>query len=455
MPFSPIILCAVDQCAAALAFSPSLTSNHQTHEGCHSHVTTKSPLFPVYIDHFNNSEGIPDAFYLLSHFHTDHMKGLSHVWSAGTIICDEVTRALVTQKYGVALAQRIRSQSLFQASTLFRMSVVASPTPATMQEMEEVGRSSVSGGSNSSDKARDDVRLYLLPAFHIPGSVMFFLETPIGNILYTGDFKYDETARRLLDPFFAEHRVDHVYIDDTWLHLGHSQALSSTHSNPRMPVASKMLPESELAETIEAVDRRMDQRVRDFSLNGPSSDAASGPYVLRVYLHNQFGKEHTIQRLATRLGVTAFVDAERYERLRFLASFNSVIAQANKAFCIELSGFAPLPADAMLPRVEVVSSLKCIAPEELQAAAARNGGTPHYGIVISGWARMQRRKDGGDTSVWGIPTTLHCTPQQIIDFIALLRPMSVTTLHYKPCRGRVWWRSGLGRTCGGRTALSC
>ncbi|PWU90972.1 hypothetical protein C4B63_46g28 [Trypanosoma cruzi] len=185
----------------------------------------KVPRFPVYIDQFY-SEDNPDAVYLLSHFHTDHMKGLSHSWCAGLIICEAVTRALLIQKYGGCMEKCSVSLPLFQRTPFLRMvtTISSKVAPDSVEEREVVLDTVKDNGSDEncgSNFGEDEmVMLYLLPAFHIPGSVMFFLETPFGNVLYTGDFKYDEYARRRLDPFFADHAVDHVYVDDTWLHLG-------------------------------------------------------------------------------------------------------------------------------------------------------------------------------------------------------------------------------------------
>ncbi|KAH9600104.1 hypothetical protein LSM04_002355 [Trypanosoma melophagium] len=412
----------------------------------------KFPLLPLYIDQFTTGDG-PNTIFLLSHFHTDHMKGLSNFWSAGKIICDQVTRALLIHKYGVGMEERVISHPLFVAIRLFQKGKTPTTEIPFCNKTNEEGVKSDVAVQNKGDEndtsllnAADTVTLYMLPAFHIPGSVMFFMETPFGNVLYTGDFKYNDRARQVLEPFFAKHRVDHVYVDDTWLHLGVQETCPLTHGNTGTRVLSKMLSERELDEAIEALGRRMDQRVRDFSqekketTTTTTTNTPRGPYVLRVYLHNQFGKEHLVQRLAKRLGATVFVEPMRYEQLQLLTSFNAAIAEVDEMFCVKMDHFAPYTSRAYnttFPRIEVVASLKHIAAGELHAAATRNGNTPHYGVVMSGWARLRSRNTHDEPCVWEIPTTLHSTPQEIIDFIALLQPMSVTPLHYKPCRGMV------------------
>ncbi|ORC84898.1 putative DNA cross-link repair 1A protein [Trypanosoma theileri] len=413
----------------------------------------KFPLLPLYIDQFTPGDG-SNTIYLLSHFHTDHMKGLSNFWCAGKIICDQVTRALLIHKYGVSMEQRVVSPPLFVATNLFEKVKTITEIPFcnkdTKKDEVELDAAVQNKNKDNNDddnnkslsNVADTVTLYMLPAFHIPGSVMFFLETPFGNVLYTGDFKYNDRARQVLEPFFAQHRVDHVYLDDTWLHLGVQETCSLTHGNTGTRVLSKMLSERELDEAIEALGRRMDQRVRDFSLEKKeiTNTPKGGPYVLRVYLHNQFGKEHLVQRLAKRLGIIAFVEKVRYEQLQLLTSFDTTIAAVDKMFCVHMDHFAPYTHsdyNTTFPRIEVVSSLKHITAEELQTAATLNDNTPHYGVVMSGWARLRSRNTHDEPCVWEIPTTLHSTPQEIMDFMAFLRPLSVTPLHYKPCRGMI------------------
>lgn len=523
--------------------------------------------------------------WLLSHFHSDHMKGLHAGWDGGTIIASHVTKALLQHKFGDVLARRVVALPFWQRTVL----LLQQPAHAPLASSAITTASTTSDGSDSAA-----VFVTLLPAFHITGSAMFFFETPLGNLLYTGDFRYEaeeemeedrrkrphgardgvnddgeDTTHRtpsvpgahtLLRLFFASRRVDHVFLDDTWLHLGVSREVedwqrpmtydsrhapctstglsSSTSSswNVNTPyndhsgtrVVSKLLDAGQLREAIEAVGRRMDgqrrlftreqTKAREPSVNADTSPlmhqsgtsehvntsaprASSAPFYVRVYLHNQYGKELLVQRLAQRLRTRVLLDDERYSRLavvaaalnterdelqraksttsavektarddtnidpatlwqrsggeaarypldlRYFVSFSTHRTQLRQSTeppqreddndtprgCTEVAHRVrgTTRSEAEPPLIEVVGSRAEISPTALQAASCEAGGTPFYGIIMSGWARLQSQES--DT-VWHIPTTLHCTPQEIIDFVRLLRPASATPLHPRPSR---------------------
>lgn len=460
------------------------------------------PTLPIFVDEFpalqsrqwqGSGPVIGDVF-LLSHFHTDHMKGLHSAWAAGIILTSTITAQLLLSRF-----EGLRGRVL--ALPFWCRTPVMSATAAA------------GGGATSHSSAADcnteldshTVYVTLLPAFHIPGSAMIFIETPAGvTYLHTGDFKYTEAARLSpLRSFLQTHRVDHLYLDDTWLHLGQAAVTQwppGESGQGGVAVLSKLLNKEQVEEAMEAIRRRMEHQRKLFEQrhgeNGtgdetPSTDAAMAPqpFVVRVYLHNQFGKELLIQQLADCLRTRALLDDMRHARLLTvvealeeerddLKDFEAATAATNERppqqkgvaapstplskeeqawraaggeaahypyhrnTFLSASQAAALRSPREMPLVEVVSSRSAIAPAALQAASESRNGTPHYGVVISGWARLQREQAAGPLSsyggqVWHIPTTLHSTPQEIIDFVALLRPLSVTPLHYRPSRGAV------------------
>ncbi|KAG5509635.1 hypothetical protein JKF63_06340 [Porcisia hertigi] len=477
------------------------------------------------IDGDRSASGELEVFFL-THFHTDHMKGLSSTWSAGIIITGTLTRQLLLSKFE-GLRGRVLGLPFWCRTPLL-----------------SAGGTAHSAGESFSTTADSVVYVTLLPAFHIPGSAMIYLETPSNvTYLHTGDFKYTEALAHMspLRTFFQSHRVDHLYLDDTWLHLGHVELTSwptCTHrpaidhrgaggTDNGIRVLSKLLDTDQLEEAIEAIGRRMDyqrqlhthwlqqqQQQRDNSTAmGLSSDRL--PFVVRVYLHNQFGKEMLVQQLAMRLRTRALIDDTRYARLltvvealeeerddletfkgASLAPLDGTVpplsaeelswrasggeaayypynlnyfvsfAQAQHDLQAQLqqgkeqhqrlaslshgsAALLPHPPQPTAgcavkrlcepPLIEVVSSRASIAPTVLQRASAERGGTPYYGVVISGWARLQSQTRGPAASgqVWHVPTTLHSTPQEIVDFVSLIRPLSATPLHYRPSRGDV------------------
>ncbi|KAG5484108.1 hypothetical protein LSCM1_05963 [Leishmania martiniquensis] len=500
------------------------------------------PSLPIVIDEFPalcgsrcrrgpNPAGGAELFFL-THFHTDHMKGLSSSWAAGVIITSALTRQLLLGKFE-GLRGRVVGLP-FWCRTPVLSAAGAAHSPQSSSIRAEVSM----------------VHVTLLPAFHIPGSAMIYLETPSGvTYLHTGDFKYTEAAAQTspLRTFFLSHRVDHLYLDDTWLHLGHAEltswpvrrgsALNSHHgadvAGSGIRVLSKLLDADQVLEAIEAIGRRMDHQRQLYAqgaqqqprgIRGAAEALARSsapveesngrlPFVVRVYLHNQFGKEIIIQQLAMRLRTRALIDDARYARLltvvealeeerddleafkeasptrlddtvpplsaeelawrasggeaahypynlNCFVSFSQAQHQQRMQLQRQLQGrqqrleswdgdggqrSRPSSAGHSAkgtyepPLIEVVSSRASISPAALQEASAAHGGTPYYGVVISGWARLQSQTRGPAASgqVWHVPTTLHSTPQEIVDFVALLRPLSATPLHYRPSRGEV------------------
>lgn len=573
----------------------------------------KIPCLPLFIDEFSvpsasvNSpqtecKGMQNTLhlFLLSHFHTDHMKGLTWQWRGGPIICSVVTRALLIQKFGDAFAERIFSLPFWCRTRLLSGSI--SEAQWNYRNSPQVDADRTTGPPSIKQEARNylqipkearevstDVFVTLLPAFHIPGSAMFYLETCMGSILYTGDFKFHCTARRHLNPFLEHCTVDHVYLDDTWLHLGKccmvnpecrtdhlvsentqcgEKSKQETRKSDRKrtrkdgmvanvesmdtpgkqeKILTHLLNDEQMSEAFEGVRRRMVHQSRLFSeshlenysgttvhgdgfLPSSSNCLVGRPYHICVYLHNQFGKEMLVQRLAIKLGTRILLDDQRYDRLaavenawssekcgvpesshfsvnefhkpddredgktRNHSETSSIIEHCRKdwqriggeekiygvnvKYFISVSQFrkevahvngttimnadndfhSSAPTDrcrGLPPGIEIVSRRDEISSEKL-SELSRKLRTPHYAIIMSGWANHSKvvepsssldratcwpsssshgtEETSVEASTWHVPTTLHCTPQEIIDLIALLRPMSVTPFHYTPAK---------------------
>lgn len=487
---------------------------------------------PLFIDEFptlrsrewRSAAAATINVFILSHFHTDHMKGLHSGWATGIIVTSTITKQLLLSKFD-GLRGRVLGLPYWCRTPLL--------CAAEEQEIQRRGVASAASSEPTVEvaaAASSIVYVTLLPAFHIPGSAMVYLELPSGvTYLHTGDFKFMEAARRSpLVKFLQTHRVDHLYLDDTWLHLGHMEvtrwppcAVRSSADEARnntsdglerccddlhgrsaeasgVRVLSKLLSAEQVEEAIEAIGRRMDHQRRLFALwqqqqqeegeveghdtAKPPAMHARQPFVVRVYLHNQFGKEMVIQRLAERLRTRAVIDDVRYARLLTvvealeeekddLRDFSGVVATSSPSpstasplseeerawrsaggeaayhpynlnhFISSSSASTRLASSSAqeAPLIEVVGTRSGIAPAALQEASDARSGTPYYGVLVSGWARMQAsHKDASSAAqVWQVPTTLHCTPQETIDFVALLRPLSVAPLHYRPSRGTV------------------
>ncbi len=385
------------------------------------------PFFPISVDDFGTFEGV--STYFLSHFHTDHLRGLTPSWSSGIIYTSAITRALLMTHFGQEIGRR----------------TVAVPLNVFVQVPLPERRI---GG---------DLELCLLDSNHIPGSVMFYLRTCLGSLLFTGDFKFDETMELAVAPFFAQNRVDHLWLDDTWLHLATSPRRDGLLSRDDLDSAFASIASRVLQAGAEFEQQQAAARAADDEQTGELERllrlrSRSSPFIVRCYLHNHFGKELLVQRLAKLLGAKVEVDSRRY-------SYLAAAASAGTSDAVDLRTFEPSARYNYSPRVEtarccdhgdeeaagpsvvvstgpvnpcgvvIVNSRADIHPATLEAAQRRCGSNvPHFAVVMSGWARL-RKEELQDARVFQVPYTLHCTPAQLLRFVQLLRPKSVLPLH--------------------------
>lgn len=132
----------------------------------------------IVVDRFN----VKASLYLLTHAHTDHMRGLRKGWSKGPILCSEETGRVIQALYGVP-------KSLI-------------PTIAPGEEIKVFG---------AVIKAYD--------ANHCPGALMFRVEreeegNDKGKVeVYTGDFRLNDSMRGILHEFEG---ADVCYLDMTY-----------------------------------------------------------------------------------------------------------------------------------------------------------------------------------------------------------------------------------------------
>lgn len=148
------------------------------------------------MDNFTTSKK-PTQFFLLTHAHADHLKGLdSGGFSGHTIYCSEITKELIKQnpKYNKNLT--------------------------SMKTLEENERHKI--------KYKDQwVFLTLIPARHCPGAVMFLIENDKSAVLLTGDIRaesdwVDSLPKNdiLFDYMTSSKQLDNVYLDTTYGYRG-------------------------------------------------------------------------------------------------------------------------------------------------------------------------------------------------------------------------------------------
>ncbi|KNA20102.1 hypothetical protein SOVF_055420 [Spinacia oleracea] len=134
--------------------------------------------------------------YFLTHLHSDHTRGLSSTWSNGPLFCSRTTAKLFPLKFPDFNFAFLR---IVEIGSWHRLSL-----------------SSPSTGSPAS------IQFMPIDAFHCPGAVMFLFRGVFGHVLYTGDFRWEETGERsvkaknmLIDALNGAN-VDVLYLDNTY-----------------------------------------------------------------------------------------------------------------------------------------------------------------------------------------------------------------------------------------------
>eukprot|EP01060_Flectonema_neradi_P011472 TRINITY_DN18547_c0_g1_i1.p1 TRINITY_DN18547_c0_g1~~TRINITY_DN18547_c0_g1_i1.p1 ORF type:complete len:630 (+),score=87.57 TRINITY_DN18547_c0_g1_i1:66-1955(+) len=147
------------------------------------------PLTPISVDDFSYAPGV--TIFLLTHLHTDHLKGLSPSWDKGYI-------------YGSGLTLR-----------LLRLRM-AGIDESRLVEIEEGTQKIIP----LDEAGHIQVAITCLEVGHCLGAVMFLLRGYFGSILCTGDFRYSASELQGI-PELQTNLIDDLYLDDTFLDPKH------------------------------------------------------------------------------------------------------------------------------------------------------------------------------------------------------------------------------------------
>lgn len=150
----------------------------------------KVPNINAIVDGFSYSNSLePSAFvFFLTHFHSDHYKGLTQNWRSGKIYCSRPTAVLLRSEFPC-----LDIQSLELDVTHWIV----------------LDQSSGKG-----------VNVTLIDANHCIGSVMFLFQSiETGNILFTGDFRFIPsmlTHPALQNSSGSLIHINHLFLDNTF-----------------------------------------------------------------------------------------------------------------------------------------------------------------------------------------------------------------------------------------------
>lgn len=118
--------------------------------------------------------------YALTHYHSDHMRGLRKGWSRAPLLCTPQTAELLK------IGKRVDPDVL-------RPVGLGDPVSVSQGDLE--------------------FTLTAFDANHCPGAAMFLIETGVERILVTGDFRLDDGMREILPHFSG---IDHLLVDVTY-----------------------------------------------------------------------------------------------------------------------------------------------------------------------------------------------------------------------------------------------
>ncbi|KAF0972931.1 hypothetical protein FDP41_008783 [Naegleria fowleri] len=231
---------------------------------------------------------------------------------------------------------------------------------------------------NSYDRDASYMQVNVIDANHCPGGIMFLLEGYFGTVLFTGDFRYD--PRILQAPCFKDKKIDHLYLDDTFL-------------DPVYDFPTRQEAGQEIIQIIKSLPE--DTRI-----------------LLAV---DHLGKEELLIALAQTFKTLIVVPEERLELLECMSDV------------IPIQLFTHNPEQGRI----LVKSKKEVSFNSIMFH--RKSYPKVVGIIPSGWSTKQLKevKHSDSSVIYRVPYSLHSSYKELIEFVTQVRPKIV----YSSSRG--------------------
>ncbi|RDB23954.1 DNA cross-link repair protein pso2/snm1 [Hypsizygus marmoreus] len=304
---------------------------------------------PIAVDAFRYGT-IPGVnAYFLTHAHSDHYTNLAANWQSGPIYCSEATANLIIHMLSV------------------------DPKWVHPLPMDAPTVIPNTGG----------VRVTLIEANHCPGSCLFFFDGPqtvnagdsafkspfVGSTkafkyLHCGDFR--ASPQHVLHPAIKGKRIDHVYLDTTYL--------DPKYMFPPQPLVISAC--AELARRLVSGQSVNEQNAMNTWVNGNSTGKKTKPENILVVVGTySIGKERIVKAIAQALQTKVYCDARKADILRCQAD-----AELNALLCSN-----PLEANVHLVPLGLISS------DKLKPYAERFKGkfSKVVGFRPTGWTYTQ------------------------------------------------------------------
>ncbi|KNC99949.1 uncharacterized protein SPPG_09270 [Spizellomyces punctatus DAOM BR117] len=170
----------------------------------------------ILIDKYRSNQG-DIRIVLLSHCHTDHLVGFDNLAFNVPLYCSEETAAILGN-LGQGKYEHLKRWL----------------RPLPMEETTQIYI-----GHNQT------ITLTLFPANHCPGSTMFLIEGPNGNVLYTGDLRAETWFLEGIKEYRQQGkipRLESVYLDTTFCDTGYETFPSKQESVEAIADIIRMYP---------------------------------------------------------------------------------------------------------------------------------------------------------------------------------------------------------------------
>ncbi|CAH8528408.1 unnamed protein product [Heterobilharzia americana] len=347
------------------------------------------PSTPITVDAFCYNDIPGCTCYFLSHFHSDHFKGI-HKNFKGHIYCSEVTKNLLRDTYGPKL--------LISVLELHKCTKIC------------------------------DVEVTALDANHCPGSLMFLFHLPLKGktYLHTGDFRYtpemlaspssltsylkEENAKDTLVP-----KIDSVFLDTTYC--------SSQYDFP----------------TQEKVIHAALEITRQYLTKDPTTLVICGMYSI--------GKERFVHGLASELNLLVWLPRNQSRLVKLAAQGGCIICQKLLQCVVDNPHQAqlhvlPMQQLNLTGLVQHRNKMGDRLPSDpFHKSSSHSKLRPVLGWRPTGWSHRQSSKSQtsivpspsgvvlerkqGDFHIFGAPYSEHSSFLELKEFITRLRPLRV------------------------------
>lgn len=164
----------------------------------HSIPEAVNCLVDCFYHNMDHEIPIDQRYYILSHFHSDHYRGISKSWNRGRIICSEVTANLLMTQYNINISQIIILG--INCTIVIR------------------GR--------SLDMKTQEIAVTFLDANHCPGAVIITFQLASGKYhIHCGDMRYHPRMKlypKLQEIVERKESLERLYLDTTYADKKHT-----------------------------------------------------------------------------------------------------------------------------------------------------------------------------------------------------------------------------------------